>query len=45
VDTGVTWPVTFGTEGRVGIRGGFIVRPGEDAGEVTPLSGWLALSP
>ncbi|MFY0523653.1 ABC transporter substrate-binding protein [Archangium gephyra] len=45
VDTGVTWPVTFGAQGRVGIRGGFIVRPGEDAREVTPVSDWIALSP
>ncbi|WP_375765775.1 ABC transporter substrate-binding protein [Archangium gephyra] len=45
VDTGVTWPVTFGSQGRVGIRGGFIVRPGEGAQEVTPLADWIALSP
>ncbi|AKJ04856.1 cytochrome c, putative [Archangium gephyra] len=45
VDTGVTWPVTFGSQGRVGIRGAFIVRPGEAPQEVTPLSDWIALSP
>lgn len=45
VDTGVTWPVTFSAQGRVGIRGGFIVRPGEAPQEVTPLSDWTALSP
>jgi ABC-type branched-subunit amino acid transport system substrate-binding protein len=45
VDTGVTWPITFGAQGRVGIRGGFIVRPGEAPQEVTPLSDWIALSP
>jgi hypothetical protein len=45
VDTGVTWPVTFGTEGRVGLRGGFIVRLEEGSGELAPVSEWLALSP
>lgn len=45
VDTGVTGPVTFGSQGRVGIRGGFIVRPGEGSQALTPLSGWIALSP
>jgi ABC-type branched-subunit amino acid transport system substrate-binding protein len=45
VDTGVTGPVTFGSQGRVGLRGGFIVRTGEGPQELTPLSDWLALSP
>jgi ABC-type branched-subunit amino acid transport system substrate-binding protein len=45
VDTGVTWPVTFGTQGRVGIRGGFIVRLDAGSHEVTSLSDWIALSP
>ncbi|OJT27592.1 hypothetical protein BO221_00380 [Archangium sp. Cb G35] len=45
VDTGVTWPITYGSQGRVGIRGGFIVRPGEASQEVAPLSDWIALSP
>jgi ABC-type branched-subunit amino acid transport system substrate-binding protein len=45
VDTGVTGPITFGSQGRVGLRGGFIVRWGADSRELTPLSDWLALSP
>lgn len=45
VDTGVTWPVTFGTEGRVGLRGGFIVRLEEGSGALAPVSDWIALSP
>jgi ABC-type branched-subunit amino acid transport system substrate-binding protein len=45
VDTGVTWPVTFGTEGRVGLRGGFIVKLEEGSGGVAPVSDWIALSP
>jgi ABC-type branched-subunit amino acid transport system substrate-binding protein len=45
VDTGVTGPITFGSQGRVGLRGGFIVRWGGDSRELTPLSDWIALSP
>ncbi|MFL5355911.1 ABC transporter substrate-binding protein [Archangium sp.] len=45
VDTGVTGPITFGSQGRVGLRGGFIVRWGADSWELTPLSDWIALSP
>ncbi len=45
VDTGVSGPVTFGTQGRVGIRGGFIVRLDAGSRQVTPVSDWIALSP
>ncbi|HYO59958.1 ABC transporter substrate-binding protein [Archangium sp.] len=45
VDTGVTGPVTFGSQGRVGLRGGFIVRTAGGSRELTPLSDWIALSP
>jgi hypothetical protein len=45
VDTGVTWPISFGARDRVGIRGGFIVRMDEGSRAMTPLSDWIALSP
>jgi hypothetical protein len=45
VDTGVSGPVTFGAQGRVGIRGGFIMRLEAGSRRVTPLSDWIALSP
>ncbi|WP_309891900.1 hypothetical protein [Archangium sp.] len=34
-----------GTEGRVGLRGGFIVKLEEGSGGVAPVSDWIALSP
>lgn len=45
VNTGVTWPISFGSQDRVGIRGGFIVRMDEGSRAMTPLSDWIALSP
>ncbi|AKJ01634.1 ABC-type branched-subunit amino acid transport system substrate-binding protein [Archangium gephyra] len=45
IDTGVTPPVTFGVDRRVGVRGAQLVRVEPEGGRLQAASPWIPLSP